>query len=229
MQAFLGLDDTDNKDSRGTGHLARVIGQQLSEKYKVVGITRHQLFFDPRVPYTAKNSSAAILLEIEKPEFLIDIFNETRAIMLADFQPGSDPGLCAALRVPAAVTAFGEKAKVDLVTQALAISLAKESGILLEGLGGTRDGVIGALSAVGLAAAGNDGRYIFTGQVRELHGSHNVEEVLAAGIAEVRTLTGEVITHGSILTDKLRPSRRDGKVVLFVEEGTDGWLPIKLD
>ena len=29
MNIFIGLDDTDNKESRGTGHLARVIAEKL--------------------------------------------------------------------------------------------------------------------------------------------------------------------------------------------------------
>jgi hypothetical protein len=57
---YIGLDDTDNKTSRGTGRLARAIAESLAERYAVRGITRHQLLVDPRVPYTSHNSSATL-------------------------------------------------------------------------------------------------------------------------------------------------------------------------
>ena len=74
MNIFIGLDDTDNKESRGTGHLARVIAENLAEQYEVVGVTRHQLLFDPRVPYTAKNSCAAVILNCNDEPDLVGIF-----------------------------------------------------------------------------------------------------------------------------------------------------------
>ena len=230
MLAYIGLDDTDNPESRGTGHLARTIADQVSPYYPICGITRHQLLFDPRVPYTAKNSSAAIMVEMKDQNDITDLFAKVREIMLADFQPGSDPGLCVAQNVPADITRFGQKAKVDLVTQAEARALAAQCGILLEGLGGTQDGVIGALAAVGLACGGSDGRYIRVGTVRDLQGWQPVNTILAAGVDKIQTTVGEAILKGNILADKLRPARRDHKVVLFAEsQTTDSWLPIKLD
>jgi hypothetical protein len=65
MTVFIGLDDTDNLESRGTGWLARDIAAELSADYPVVGVTRHQLLVDPRVPYTSHNSSAAITLDVD--------------------------------------------------------------------------------------------------------------------------------------------------------------------
>ena len=63
MMIYIGIDDTDNKTSRGTGHLARLIAADLAQDYRLLGVTRHQLLVDPRIPYPAKNSSAAIALE----------------------------------------------------------------------------------------------------------------------------------------------------------------------
>ena len=97
------------------------------------------------------------------------------------------------------------------------------------GLGGTEDGVIGALASVGLAAGGEDGRYIIIGTIRELTGLQPVAMVLEAGITAVRTLDDTPITSGMVLTDKLRPARRNGRPVLFVEWQDDCWLPLKLD
>jgi hypothetical protein len=51
---YIGLDDTDNADSRGTGRLARDIAATLAKQHKVIAVTRHQLLVDPRVPYVAQ-------------------------------------------------------------------------------------------------------------------------------------------------------------------------------
>lgn len=229
MIVFIGIDDTDNRESRGTGHLARTAAAQLAAAYSVTGVVRHQLFFDPRVPYTKNNSSAAILLQGEGKLDLEAIFHQVKGIMLADFQPGSDPGLCVAAVVPETVTAFGRRTKVDLVTQEEARQLAAQSGIRLEGLGGTQGGVIGALAAVGLAASGEDGRYIQVGRLRELSGLQPVTALLEAGIHHVQTLEGQAVTQGLVNTDRLRPARRGRVPVAVVRWENDAWQPLKLD
>jgi len=234
---IVGLDDTDTHESRGTGHLARVIAAALADDYSVVGVTRHQLLVDPRVPYTAKNSCAAILLTPNSYEDPRAVLARTEAVMRQHFNPGSDPGLCVATRVPEAVTDFGRRAQRDVVSQAEARRLAAAHAIPLLGLGGTEDGVIGALAAVGLAAQGDDGRYVLAGRSRRLTGLQPVSAVLEAGVATVETLGGDEVTSGLILTDKLRPARRGARPVAVVEwcpERRDGrtegfWWPLKLD
>lgn len=62
---YVGLDDTDTKDSRGTGRLARSIALALSTKYHIFGVTRHQLFVHPDIPFTSHNSSAVIHVEAD--------------------------------------------------------------------------------------------------------------------------------------------------------------------
>ncbi len=229
MDVFIGIDDTDNKESRGTGHLARCIAESLSTQYPVSGILRHQLLFDPRVPYTAKNSCAAIILSPKTLPDLKSIFNQIEAIMLENFQPGSDPGLCVATEVPTAVIEFGRKAQSDLVHQSEARKLAEEHQILLRGLGGTQDGVIGALSAVGLAYSGQDGRYIEIGAIRTLSGLQSVEQVLQAGVHSIRTLEDVPVLEGMVLADKMRPARRFSQPILYVQQEDGFWQPLKLD
>ena len=226
---FIGLDDTDNHESRGTGYLARMIAEKLSEKYKIHGVTRHQLLFDPRVPYTAKNSCAAIILNSAGEDDLDALFSEVREIMLSDFQVGSDPGLCVCDQVPDSVQAFGQSAQKELVNQTQARDLAKTHQIRLEGLGGTNDGGIGALAAVGLAAFGNDGRYVQIGRTRDYNQLVPVNELLSAGINMVIDLEGNTVGEGDVLAQKLRPSRREGKVILYVHRCDDYWAPDKLD
>jgi len=226
---IVGLDDTDNHESRGTGHLARMIAAALAPTHRVLGVTRHQLLVDPRVPYTRNNSSAAIVLEGNGNLDLEALCDSVQALMLGDLQPGSDPGLCVAGPVPAAVVEFGRRAQREVVTQAEARRLAEAHGIRLLGLSGTQDGVIGALAAVGLAASGEDGRYVLVGRSRELTGMQPVEAILGAGITAVRTLEGEPVGSGLVDVDKLRPARRGGEPIAVVQWAGDHWLPLKLD
>jgi tRNA(Ile2) C34 agmatinyltransferase TiaS len=228
MQYIIGIDDTDNLESRGTGHLARTMAASLAEDFRIYGVTRHQLLEDERVPKTAKNSCAAVLFEGE-PCPLEELAAYARKMMLDDFQPGSDPGLCVVSVVPAEIIAFGQRAQREFLHQHEARALAAAHGIYLEGLGGDQGGVIGALAAVGLAAQGSDGRYVLVGTVRELEGVQPVAAVLAAGVQAVCTLDGRTVVDGLVATDKLRPARRDDRPVLFVELQDDRWLPLKLD
>ncbi len=231
---FIGLDDTDTRESRGTGHLARHIAAVLARHYPLLGVTRHQLLFDPRVPYTAKNSCAAIVCASNGHIDPQALMSRVQAIMRKHFNPGSDPGLCIAPlgyepRLPEPITAFGRRAKQELVTQEEARSLAAAHAIPLAGLGGSEDGVIGALAAVGLAAGGDDGRYVMVGRSRDLQGLQPITAVLEAGIADVRTLDGRPVTAGLILSDKLRPARRGAQPIAFVEWAEGHWRPLKLD
>jgi len=229
---YIGLDDTDVLESRGTGRLAREIAGTLEADYGLQGVTRHQLLVDPRVPCTKNNSCAALHLDgsaIRQDCALDALFERVKALMLADFYPGSDPGLCVAVAPSPAITDYGRRAQREIVTQAEARALAAQHGIRLAGLGGDEDGVIGALSAVGLAASGSDGRYVLVGRSRQTEGLQPVSAVLALGIDAVQTLDGQPVTEGLIQTDKLRPARRSERPILVVEWDGACWQPLKLD
>ncbi len=230
---YIGLDDTDNKTSRGTGRLARAMAATLSERYRVWGITRHQLLVDPRVPYTSHNSSATLHLMEDGDVNLAALADEAQAIMLADFQDGSDPGLCIARTIVPEMVQFGQRAKAEVVDQAQARDLAERSDCILRGLGGTQDGVIGALAGVGLAATGEDGRFILLGAMRELDGVQTVQAILDSGIRQVRSMDGQTLKDGLIDTGgRLRPAFRQGRPILFVtpqESDPTLWVQVKLD
>ena len=226
---YIGLDDTDVLESRGTGHLAREIARDLKSDYTVLGVTRHQLLVDPRVPCTKNNSCSAIHLNGDAPTYLDALLERVQALMLADFYPGSDPGLCIATTPPSAIADYGRRAQQELVTQAEARALAAQHGIMLVGLGGDQDGVIGALSAVGLAASGSDGRYVLVGRSRQLGGLQPISALLSAGIDAVQTLDGQPVKEGLVQTDKLRPARRGGRPIAVVQWDGDQWQPLKLD
>lgn len=228
MQYIIGIDDTDNLESRGTGHLARTMAAALAKDFTIHGIVRHQLLEDPRVPKTSHNSSASILFE-GNPYPLEELAAFAKKMMFDDYQQGSDPGLCIATNVPAEVVEYGQRARREFVYQDEPRKLAAAHGIYLEGLGGTQDGVIGALAAVGLAQSGNDGRYVLLGSIRDLKGLQSIEAVLATGISAVQTMDGQAVSEGLVLADKLRPARRNSQPILFVEKQEDHWLPLKLN
>jgi hypothetical protein len=220
MTLYLGIDDTDTHDSRGTGRLARSIAETLSEAYHVTGITRHQLYVHPSVPYTSHNSCAVIHLQGAENGARDEIFSAAKEMMLSDFVEGSDPGICIAVdhQITPPIHSFGAYAKSTVLTQEQARMMAREAGILLEGLGGTEDGVIGALAGIGLAASGNDGRFVQKGTIRSVKGTQTVAAILACGVDLVMTRDGTIVTEGVVALRKFpKPAFHQRKAVLFVE------------
>jgi tRNA(Ile2) C34 agmatinyltransferase TiaS len=227
---WIGLDDTDVRGSPGTGHLARDLAAWIGNRFPVRGVTRHQLCQDPRVPMTSKNSSTAIHLEPAAMPDLASLAQELAHWVQATAAPGSDPGLCLARQAPESVIAFGKRAKTSLVTKEEARALAGRHSLILRGLGGDGSGIIGALAAVGLAATGSDGRFTLYGRLREMNGVQPVSELVAAGVARVQSIAGQVITEGLVDTQgKLRPSLIDGLPVLWVERGDGHWKATRRD
>ena len=217
---YVGIDDTDVKDSPGTNKLARWLIQQVQPAYRAVVAVRHQLLFDPRIPYTSKNSSASLLFEPRDDGSVEDLAERLQRLMREWFVSGSDPGLCVAANVPRETTDFGRCCQRDVVRQVDARQLAARHGILLKGLGGTEDGVIGALAALGLIAGGDDGRVVSIGNwPDDLAGIQDVVTLRSRGVAEIRVVgSQETIVSGSVNVGKhLRPNFRGGQIVLFVE------------
>jgi hypothetical protein len=139
---YVGLDDTDTLQDPGTNQLARHLVRELAGSFSGRMIIRHQLSADDWCGVPAP---------------LID---RLREIIMPWCPAGSDPGLCVATAVPAPIIAWGLRCQRELVTQVEARQLAADHGVFLQGLSGTEDGVIGALSAVGLMATKNDGRVV---------------------------------------------------------------------
>jgi hypothetical protein len=223
MTIYVCMDDTDNLNSRGTGRLARAIAAELKKEYSVIGVTRHQLYVHPDIPYTSHNSCAVIHLDVKEQECIKDIFDIVRSEMLMDFIDGSDPGIAVAHenQITPALIAFGRDAKDTVLTQEKARTLARNLNILLEGLGGTEGGVIGSMAGLGLSFAGNDGRFLLKGTIRELLGPQPVEKLINAGIDGIYTLDGRQLNHGMILNPQeksVKPCPINGKSILFVEE-----------
>jgi hypothetical protein len=223
------MDDTDNPDSRGTGKLSRTIAKEISKEFPIYCVTRHQLYKHPDIPYTTHNSCSVIQIEDLGIEFVDEIFEAVRKEMMNDFIEGSDPGLAVAheSQITPALIAFGQDAQNTILNQGQARSLARNLDIRLEGLGGTEDGVIGAMAGVGLAASKNDGRCLLLGNT-PIKGSNTVEELIKAGIDGIYSLEGLKITEGLIQNEEgklVKPCPVGGKMILFVEE-EDGMIKV---
>jgi hypothetical protein len=145
-----------------------------------------------------------------------------REFLLRESAPGSDAGLCVAQRDQANqdVIAFGRRAKQDVLVAREAETLAQSSGIHLEGLTGTRIGVIGALAGIGLRAGGDDGRYLWLPGLRDLSGVVGAGALSAQlGLNRIETEDGEAVGPDDRidLGDWPRPLPRAGRIVLLVE------------
>lgn len=225
---YVGLDDTDMPDTSGTNHLARRVVQEIAHELPCRVILRHQLFEHPEVPCTRKNGCASLRFEPPRSVSSSQVADLLRPLVLEWSIPGSDPGLCVTdlEQIPPEVTRWGRRAQRELLTQAEARRLAAEHGIHLEGLGGTEDGVIGALAAVGLMATRDDGRVVYLSSSHEdaldVTGDLPIDFILSRGVHRVLDHdTGEPLTNGRVtIGKKLRPNLRGGRVVLYARRLT---------
>lgn len=232
---LLGLDDTDTLETPGTNQLARRIAATLPAGFRATLVLRHQLLCDPCIPYTSQNGSASMALTAAPSADHTALLARLREAFREWYVPGSDPGLCVAREVPPAVVEFGLRCQREPVRQEEARALARAEGIHLEGFGGTEDGVIGALAAVGLMASGEDGRVVHRagwGWPDGFAGRQPVEAVRARGVERILVAgTEREVGQGTVDVGKhLRPSYRGGRIVLFVEPaGSAGdWRALKL-
>jgi hypothetical protein len=233
MRYLIGIDDTDNLETRGTGHRVRQLADWLIENNlaEPMAITRHQLLVDPQIPYTSHNSSACLSVNTEWAE---DVWNAARQFLLLSSATGSDVGLCLARwdSIDDEVLSFGGRAKLEVLTMLEAQETASKSKIRCEGLTGTGGGVIGALAGVGLHHAGNDGRFLWLPGLRDLKGKYPIEEIIAKGhIERVCTLDEEELSAGHIVDvgEWVRPILRNGRSTLYVEEQNHEWHIISKD
>ena len=224
MRSLIGNDDTDNLESRGTGFRARQLGGRLFEAGfgRVRGITRHQLFVHPSIPYTSHNSSACLDVELDDTRFT-DARDFCREYLATESANGSDAGLCLAVYDDIAdeMIEFGRSAKERILTREQALALAARHGAHLEGITGDHMGVIGALAATGLRRGGHDGRFIWLEGVRELTGSSTAGTLLATtGIDSVESTDGRPLPpEAVVVVDPWpRPVLLHGRAVLLAEE-----------
>jgi hypothetical protein len=224
MHYYIGIDDTDNLESRGTGHRARQLGTMLEEARiaRLICITRHQLLVHKDIPYTSHNSSACLLVETKAAkEAELKAF--CREFLLRESAPGSDAGLCIAVSesISPAIENWGRNAKRVVLNKKLAHEIALLNNIYLEGLTGEKIGVIGALAAVGLRFTGDDGRVLWLPFLRETEGIFTGAE-LKKRLCVDRIITKEgteIQTEDLIFADNwIRPVMQNKKITLLVEK-----------
>jgi hypothetical protein len=226
---LVGMDDTDNLESRGTGFKAREFGRQLMEEglAEVRGISRHQLYVHPDIPYTSHNSALCLDIDWTGGD-IVQLIDMARGYLELYAAPGSDAAFSVVDfdRVPDEVVAFGRDAKVKVLTQKMARELAARHTIHLEGVTGDHGGIIGSLACAGLRKSGHDGRFVWVKGVRDLDGVTTVAHLLGqTGIDLLKATTNDTIRE----TDRIdvapwpRPVLLDHKAVLLIEkvEGTN--------
>ena len=224
---LIAIDDTDNHESRGTGYLARLLGKRLADEgfATVRGITRHQLFIHPSIPYTSHNSALCLDVMWHGGDFS-DLAAFCRNFLLTESAEGSDAGLCITPYddVPEDVADFGRRAKTEVLVRKDAMALAVRYGLLLEGLTGDHGGVIGAIASVGLRKSGNDGRFVWVEGVREISGVTTVRHLLSTtGIDVIRPKNKEQLEHSARVRVEPwpRPVLMNDQAVLLVEKMED--------
>ncbi len=224
MHYYIGIDDTDNLESRGTGHRARQLGTMLMDAgiAKLICITRHQLLVHKDIPYTSHNSSACLLLDCD-PVKEAELTSFCRDFLLREAAPGSDAGLCIASLsvINDSIENWGKNAKKIVLNKTLAHELANLNHIYLEGLTGEKIGVIGALAAVGLRHAGSDGRVLWLPFLRETEGVFSAEELknrLCVDVITQKDGTAIPADDKIYANGWIRPVMRDKKITLIVEK-----------
>jgi hypothetical protein len=191
----------------------------------VSDITRHQLFVSRWIPYTSHNSAACIRLQMSRQADISKIHALCGAFLRRESAAGSDAGLCIAplASVSRVVREFGLSAKKTVLSQAEARTLARVEGLVLEGYTGTQGGVIGALAAVGLRAAGTDGRFLWLRGIREVQpGQYTLAALkFLTGIECFRATHSEIAQIGDEdhidVWWSLRPVMIENKSTLLLE------------
>jgi tRNA(Ile2) C34 agmatinyltransferase TiaS len=187
LYIYIGFDDTDHPGAdRGTGKLARWIEKALPADCSVWGVVRQQLLVDDAVPYTSHNSSACVVLEAPRTTELKRIFKIASDHVEEYALEGSNPGVCVAQGGNgdlSSITDFGLTCTRRVVDKNAALQAAPNAAI--SGFGKTREGMIGAVAAVGLTAGGWNGRFIEYGGLRNYPDSVDVDTLMQAGIMVV--------------------------------------------
>ncbi|AYE93875.1 hypothetical protein C0J29_02775 [Mycobacterium paragordonae] len=229
VDLLIGIDDTDDLRSPGTGRRARALLQELTAALlgTAAGATRHQLLVDDRIPYTSHNSSACLMwrsASYDPASVLNDVIELAGRFLERVCPPAADPGLVVAVpsRVDdvAALVEFGQRAKREVLCTRDARELAARLGIHLSGHGGTQDGVLGALAAVGLFLSGNDGLFITLPGLYELPGEATIDDLYARiplddarDDCHRRPATGDLVELG----DWVHPVLLEGRSVLLLD------------
>ncbi|MCW3480503.1 hypothetical protein OL229_13215 [Neisseriaceae bacterium JH1-16] len=225
---FIGIDDTDDLDSPGTGQRARELAFYLagSGLADARDATRHQFLKSPLIASTSHNSGACLAVQLRNGVRQGELQRACSEFIQSVAALSSDPGLCIAPAdaVSRAVERFGARARFALLRRWEAEMLAEEAGLYLVALGGDGSGAIGALASVGQRSAGGPALLIWLPELYGLAGrSVPVEELTErVGIERLITPDGRQVGRSGervAMGDWPRPVLLAGSRVLLVEEG----------
>ena len=220
---YIGVDDTDILGGPyGTGKIARWMGEYL-EKHgagRAIGVIRHQLLVDPRIRYTSHNSSKCLEFDATAP--LAEVHKYCIDFLKVNCLTGSDPGVCTCgeEQVTPELVAYGETVQKAVVSKAQAIELAQKLGVLLSEVGGTGDGIIGALASAGIRGSGDGGRYTQLRGIGQMKGLVTVGSVLSeTAITAVVDEKGQAVGPMETIDtqDWVKPSVIHGEPILRIK------------
>lgn len=230
MKLIIGIDDTDTKETKGTGHLAEAFKKEIERNAwgRCSAISRHQLYVHDAIPYTSHNS--AMCFEAELTGDCFDCIVEYgQHFLYTESAAGSDPGLCVAVCDTALDTEklvhFGRQAQQRVLTKNDAYTLAGALRIHLSEHGGTGQGIIGAVAGIGLRLTGNDGRFRGWYHIGPPGMPITVAELLAYDFIDtVKSESGERLDQAATVIlggDKLKTVLMGNEQVVLVRAVSD--------
>lgn len=232
---IIGIDDTDDIESKGTGEIAsELIAVIESRNFGKCGyITRHQLLIHPDIEYTSHNSSMVF-------EALCDTTRakEMQRVLCThvkkESSPLSDPGICIFCPDDAGdcteLLKYGYLAKNKVLTKESALSLAEKHNIFLLDLGGDGNGVIGALAGVMLRYGKNDGELKGGAKNFKSESTYKISELLASKfIDEVKSVDGaEPMPEDRVYVSwKIKPVLTEDRLTVFLKHTANGFLALE--
>jgi hypothetical protein len=230
----IGIDDTGYLDQHLTTKLMRSWLSQMVEQSLIhsEGITRHQLFESEKISSSYKNRSLAFTFNTSQSIFEIED-------QLVDFirtasSPHANPAIAILSRHSDSLhaLAFGRRCKNELLKLSDSEQYASESNVLLRGLGGNRNGMIGALAAVGLRAGGGDGIFVHIDGLEGLKGDQSAGDIRNNSALQhiVDISSGEELDRDDMvkIDSYLRPNLINGGPTQYVQliANSKVWTPL---
>ncbi|MBM4437107.1 MAG: hypothetical protein FJ029_07715 [Actinobacteria bacterium] len=233
MQILIGVDDTDVSDSPGTGRLVRELARELEGAgARTHGVTRHQLWKHPSIPYTSQNSANCLGIETAWPP--AEVADRAERFVRARYAKGADPAVAvgASGQVGDGLLGLARRAQSERLAVEDVAAAAGAAGLIAHSLAGEPIGLVGAVAAVALRASGNDGRFIELRGIRLEWEEPAVREILTrTAIAAVVDEAGSPVAPSErvAIGGWLRPSLRDGCATLVVaRDATTGrWVNVE--
>jgi hypothetical protein len=225
MKIVIAIDDTDSLESRGTGQLAQIMIEKIEQMRwgACSGISRHQLFVHEDIPYTSHNSAMCFEAEIDEQHYE-ELIGFGMRFLETESEKGSDPGLCVVNMDNGfntdLLTAFGRRAKTEVVEKSDAYEIATDLAIHLSEHGGNGQGIVGALAGAGLRLTGNDGRFRGWLCYGKAGKTISIKDLLADGrVDRVQSEDGKIISPElSVLLseEKIKTVLKDHRQVILV-------------